>query len=479
MKTFPRIIPYGLALSLFVIGMVLGSAWAQNPAIPHHRQNYELDSGLHEGAETGAILAFSDTIQVPGAAWLRVHFADYNLGKHSYIAITSLKDGGQQRLKAKYLPQWHDNSAYFNGDAVTVELNVAPREKGIFFRIEEITVGEFLDESEKEEIPEDICGSDNRTPSSDARVARLTFVTAAGNTDDGCTAWLTSNGALLTAGHCVDFDPDRSGPLLPDGVLDLDGNDVIEFDVPDSTTGGRLRFADPDDQYAIDLNSVEWNFDGSGQGLGKDWAVFEVFPNPNTEQLPHRVQGFFRMTNGNPSSSSTIRITGHGTDSTPDWTRNQIQQTDTGPYVEERSSGGDYWHRYQTDTTGGSSGSPIIWNNNGFTVGIHTNGGCTSSGTGANSGTSFEHNPLETALDNLVATNAVYVDTTHYWTFENGTIFYPYDSVTEAVSAASSGAIISIVAGSYLGTAGNTFIAGEDGKRLTFEAPVGSVAIGN
>ena len=130
--------------------------------------------------------------------------------------------------------------------------------------------------------PETICGVDNRTPSSDPAVAALTFVNPAGNPIGRCTAWLTSNGALLTAGHCVDSDPDRGGPLLPDGILDIDGNDLIEFNVPASTATGGLQLAEPNDQYTIDLNSIEWNYDGEGQGLGDDWAIFSVFPNANT-----------------------------------------------------------------------------------------------------------------------------------------------------------------------------------------------------
>jgi V8-like Glu-specific endopeptidase len=437
-----------------------------------------MDSGVHQGAESGTITVFRETIQFPGAPWLKLHFSDYNLGKRSFITVTSLEDGGQQRLDTTSISQWHANSAFFNGDAVSIELHVAARESDIFFRIKEVTVGEWLDEPDADYSIESICGTDNRTPSTEARVARLTFVSAAGNPGTACTAWLISNGALLTAGHCVDFDPDQSGPLLPDGVLDLDGNDVIEFGVPNSLNTGTLVFADPDDQYAINLTSVTWNYDGEGQGLGKDWAVFAVFPNANTGNLPHEVQGFYRMTNGNPSTSSTIRITGHGTDSTPTQTRNQIQQTHSGPWVSENSSGADRWHRYQVDTTGGNSGSPIIWTNNGFTIGIHTNAGCAADGTGANSGTSFEHNALETAVDNFPGNNTVYADLSRFGALENGTIFHPYDTVSEAVAAVASNGVVSIVAGSYT-KAANTLTIGDDGKSMTIEAPVGSVIIGN
>jgi V8-like Glu-specific endopeptidase len=433
---------------------------------------YEVDSGVHDGIPGESMVAFQEVVRVPGAPWLRVYFSDYNLGQRSHLTITSLKDGSQQRLDARTLPQWGNGSAYFNGEAVTVELHVAPGERGIFFRMEKIKVGDWVDLAEEDLGLESICGTDNRTVSTDGRVARLTFVTAAGNPLNACTAWPTTNGTFLTAGHCVDFDPDLSGPLLPDGVLDLDANDVIEFDVPNSLANGTLVFANSNDQYAINLNSVVWNFDGEGQGFGKDWAVFALFANPNTGLTRHQAQGFFRITNGNPAASNTIRITGYGTDSTPNLTRNQIQQTNSGPYQGESSSGQDIWHRYRVDTTVGNSGSPIIWNSQNLTVGIHTNAGCTSTG-GENRGTSFEHNALENALQNFPGNNSVYVDKgMPVLASENGTIFRPFDTVAEGVSTVAAGGIVSIVEGTY-----NESMT--IGKAMTLSAPVGTVTIGN
>ncbi len=406
--------------------------------LPSHTVTFSVDSRLLTQAVAGKAAGvegpsvFTEVIRADGAPWLRVHISEYNLGQQSYITFTSVKDGGRQRLDSKTLPQWGNTSAYLNGDAVEVALHVAPGEQGIFFRVDEITVGEWY---QPPLTAKTICGTDDRVPSSDARTARLTFVNVLGNPGSACTAWLVSNGALLTAGHCVDFDPDRGGPLLPDGVLDLDNNDVIEFAVPASLADGTLVFANPDDQYAIDLPTVAWGFDGAGQGLGKDWAALAVFPNPNTGLTPFQAQGaFFRMTNANPAVGNNIQITGYGTDNTPNLTRNQIQQTQTGPYVGESSSGANFWHRYATDTTGGNSGSPIIWNSSIYTVGIHTNGGCTATG-GNNAGTSFEHNPLETALENFPGANTVFTDLQRWGASENGTVFHPYDTLGESVGA--------------------------------------------
>src|SRR5262245_58843510 len=54
--------------------------------------------------------------------------------------------------------------------------------------------------------------------------------------------------------------------------------------------------------------------------------------------------------------------------------------------------------QYRTDTTGGNSGSPVAHGENGDAIGIHTHGGCTTSGTGENSGTASNHSGLQAAL---------------------------------------------------------------------------------
>ncbi|MDZ7622921.1 MAG: hypothetical protein U5J96_00515 [Ignavibacteriaceae bacterium] len=93
------------------------------------------------------------------------------------------------------------------------------------------------------------------------------------------------------------------------------------------------------------------------------------------------------------SGPDSIRITGYGVDGPPpgfgNGTRdstNQTQQTHMGPNA--ASSGTTM--RYVTDTQGGNSGSPVIDGLTNVAVGVHTHGGCSSSG-GNNNGTSTFH----------------------------------------------------------------------------------------
>jgi hypothetical protein len=93
-------------------------------------------------------------------------------------------------------------------------------------------------------------------------------------------------------------------------------------------------------------------------------------------------------------------------------------------------------------------------------------------------GTSFENNDLEAALDDFYGTGSIYADRGHPISsaLENGTVFRPYDTVTEAVAVVPSGGTVAITEGTYFD---DTFVIGSDGKSMTLLAPVGAVSIGD
>ncbi len=161
----------------------------------------------------------------------------------------------------------------------------------------------------------------------------------------------------------------------------------MEFNVPLSLPGGTIQHPGPEDQYSVLMLPLNI---GTGGGVGNDWGVFEVFPNSITGLMPKEAQGAFwpLMQDLGPDS---IRITGYGVDG---GAANQTQQTHIGPNA--GSSGTTM--RYVTDTQGGNSGSPVINGLTGVAVGVHTHGGCNSSG-GNNNGTSTFHPDFWTAVD--------------------------------------------------------------------------------
>jgi hypothetical protein len=160
----------------------------------------------------------------------------------------------------------------------------------------------------------------------------------------------------------------------------------VEFNVPPSLPGGTIQHPGPEDQYSVDVTTKIF----TNGGVGNDWGVFEVFPNSITNLMPKEAQGAYwpLVQNLGPDS---IRITGYGVDV---GTANQTQQTHIGPNA--GSSGTTM--RYVTDTEGGNSGSPVIDGLLNVAVGVHTHGGCTSSG-GNNNGTSTFHTAFWAAVD--------------------------------------------------------------------------------
>ncbi len=354
------------------LAVVLASIWlganahAQINHIPSQVASYDLDTGwvANVGTHKGVVGAF--TVHAPDAAWMRLEFSELTLGgdpgngSGSALRITSTKDGYYQIFNAVSAAQWNNTSAYFNGNTVVVELIAAPGTGQNRVAVDQATIG--LEPSE-----DTICGNDDRILSYDPFAARALPI--------GCTAWIFNDGAgcFGTAGHC------------------MSGASIIQFNVPLSNSNGSLNNPPPQDQYSTD-NSSRQSVNG---GIGNDWAYFGTFKNSNTGLTAQQAQGGnYNFILPPPfNSNHDIRITGYGVDSSPSsW--NQVQQTNAGPWVQSTSA-----HKYQTDTMGGNSGSPVIHEPTGNVIGVHTHGGCGFS-SGANSGTSSANSGWQAALGN-------------------------------------------------------------------------------
>ncbi|MGB0494874.1 MAG: PKD domain-containing protein [Kangiellaceae bacterium] len=346
-----------MLLVVTAAGAYIETLTADTAEIPFHKQKYTFDSGTINGNERALNIGpVSHIVSIANAPWLRLNLQGTELGPNSYLEITSLYDNATQILTSESLAQRNNQSAYFNGDAVEVKLYVNSRDKGVSLKVSEITVGEYADTLQ----PLSICGTDDRIASTEPRVGRMDPA--------GCTGWIIDGGQLLTAGHCLD------GTTM----------DTLSFNPPPSLDDGTVQFPGPEDQYSI--NQSSYNFVNGG--VGDDWGTFEVFNNAQTGLQPIDAQGSYSIKQD--LDPTTIRITGFGVD---DGTTNQTNQTHAG--ANEDSSGTTM--RYSADTTGGNSGSPVIDDATGITVGIHSHGGCFSTG-GNNSGTSFFNTALWDAI---------------------------------------------------------------------------------
>ena len=349
-------------------------------------QAMHMNSGIHNSEGSEPRLAFSAIASATnGLTRIRIHFSEHQFGARSYARLQSIHDGQEQRLDAVTMRNWSDTSAMFNGSAVRVELYVAPGDEEVFFVADSI-IGEYAgggitDPGWQGPTPgaETLCGADNRVASTDNRVGRF---------NGNCTGWLISNGGVLTAGHC-----------------NIAPGSIFEVNVPASQANGTTASAAMQDQFPVIAGSITI----INNGPGNDWTVCRLNTN-NLGQYAHEVHGFFRMTRELPAAGQTLRVTGCGVDVSPQGTQptvcaafnslgtcthfgpnaqNQTLQTSTGDFAGANGS----LLKHAVDAEPANSGSPIIWEGNGFAIGIHTHGGCLSDG-GANNGTWLGLNTL-------------------------------------------------------------------------------------
>lgn len=342
-------------LGTFVL--VTGAAAQEMP--PSYEIARSFDSGPVHAPDSTVAVSFP--VEVAGAPWMQLVFARVELPGRSLLRITSPRDGAVQQFDATSAAQWGNCSAYMNGDLLVVEVLAEPGTGPIRVALERVVVGLPPPQATT-------CGTtDDRVPSGDHRIARLM--------PTGCTGWLIEdcNHGLLSAGHCY-------GP----------GIAIAMFRVPLSSPSGVTQMSAPEDQYAVDPASMQYQ----NVTVGADWSYFGCFANPNTGLTPYQREGaaFVLQDVTTLQAGATLRVSGHGFDaSPPEW--NAIQQTATGPWTGLTSTTIDH----QVDTQGGSSGSPVILEATGAAIGIHTHGGCDAA-NGSNQGTRIGQSALQAAL---------------------------------------------------------------------------------
>lgn len=337
-----------LTLAALALACATLPALAQRATLAADTLAYRWQSGL----------ASSHIVRVDGAQSLRLQFDRAQLSPGSVLRLTSLADGARQHLNATTLAQWRHSSAWFNGSAVMVELIAAEGTRGDRIGINSVLAGRADIGTESQ------CGAtDDRVPSNAANRARLLQM--------GCTANLTADGCFITAGHCM-----AAGSP----------NDVVQFNVPPSNPDRTLNHPPPSDQYMPTGNGQHVN-----GGLGNDWGVFTVHPNTETGLTPLQAQGpGLEFATVLPRRRNVAEITGYGVDT---GSANQTQQVSTGAITQASSSTNII--KYKADTEGGNSGSAVLVG--GRIVAIHTNGGCSTSNRGANSGTLIGNSAFQTA----------------------------------------------------------------------------------
>jgi V8-like Glu-specific endopeptidase len=343
---------------LLVLSLVATAVLAQNAPVVGYHVGTSLGWSAITNATSAPIVSSAIVVTEQNSPWMKLWFAGTDLGSASRIRITGAQDEAVQELDAAALADWSSTSAYFNGPTVIVELIVAPNDtaSAVIAGFDAGLLGVVSIDT--------ICGpTDDRVPSTERRVGRLLN----GSMNALCSGGLIStNSCYLTAGHCV-----SSGTVF-----------TVEFNCPPSTAGGSIVHPGPQDQYPVNYSTLA-SLNG---GVGNDWCIARLNNNTTTGLPASLVQGHYALATSLPPVQSVTRITGFGSAS---GVLNLANKTHTGPLVTSGGTGGTTV-QYQVDTTGGNSGSSVVRESNQTVFGIHTHGGCTSSG-GQNSGTAITH----------------------------------------------------------------------------------------
>jgi V8-like Glu-specific endopeptidase len=352
-------------------------ASAQIAPVCESFQPYSYDSGMTSSASTD--------VSLPSAPWIQLDLSRTELKPNAKLVLIGEK--ASQELDASALEGSNGYSAVFDGGSVSVELVTPGGGGGGLFRgngndkgsgngnssrasrvvVSAVKVGLCKDDG----VAPAICGlDDDRIASADPRQGRI----------GGCTGWLISEDIFVQAGHC-------GTPL---------SSTRIHF-----TYG--VSSAPVEDQYAVDV--LTYSF--LNAGVGQDWGAARLLPNSVTGKLPGVAQsekcgtagcGWYTLgTVPSVTTGNTIRITGYGTAAV----ESRSQKTHVGNLV---TIGSNYL-RYNPDTTGGNSGSPVIHQQTGNAIGIHTHGGCSSTG-GSNQGTRIDRSDFLAHIDFLMGLSA-------------------------------------------------------------------------
>ncbi len=408
-----------------VTEIIVKRAAATEAAIPESSQNAILEAyrqaagqmewPVPENLQVASIRSYN----IPDGVASQVLFGAQQIPDNAVLFITSENPEVFQRMTQADLKNYDGKSAYFRPGKLVIALITPPGAEAAPVDVERIRVlgsqaegarvmplapPRSLNELRRRAAPdgapesigdnapqpENLCGPDDRVASSDRRIGRLMPV--------GCTGWLIQNDLGLSAGHCT-FSMD-----------------ILEFQVPTSSASGNTQPAHVNDQYPI----IKTSMVARDAGPGGDWVVFSIGPNSNTGKLPGEAQGgHFKLSR--MARPDAVIVTGYGTDSSPPGATggrnnaNQTQQIENGkgsapPIATFHDNGPkDSLFRYNVDTEGGNSGSPVIDATNDATaVGIHTHAGC---GSGGNQGTAASNSDLEAAIKSFVGDlTKVYID---------------------------------------------------------------------
>jgi hypothetical protein len=361
-------------LALTIAGAVCPAAAQEHGTRPHPPPvALSVDSGPVDNPGSEPRTLWSDRVTVPGAAWLRLYFGGVTLGPGSFVRV-SAADGAAQELNAQALEAWSRTSAYFNGDALLVELIAGADTLANRLAIDGVAY-------EEPAAPFTVCQPDTRVPSNDLSAGRIEPI--------GCSSMLWGpHGCLMSAGHCLDVAASAQ---------------VVEFNVPPNHPVTCANQHPPvEDQFPLLGHTFE------NAGSGNDWGIVRTGTNNLGQTVFERYGTYRRTALSIAAAGAAVAIWGYGSDD--ECATDGAQQQSEG----QITFVAPLYVAYDADTTGGSSGSGVT--HAGEIIAVHAHGGCPQ-----NDGTRVD------ALDFAVARASVCIRDAGFVTFDRSA--YACDAV--------------------------------------------------
>lgn len=360
------------ALAIFALCI---SAWSGAQVLDKVKVGYEKPYQVESAHPYGRGAAdrpvvWEDRVYSPGAKFIRVHFADFDLSAGDYVSVSSL-DGSQ--FWTYTLKGLHGNKKFWSfavdGETAVIRLH-AGNKPGYGYRIDKIAHGSKKITPE----PEVVCGTDGREDiacysgnaainNAQRSVARLLFQSGGGSFL--CTGSLvagSNNSTLMTNNHC--FSTQTETNTLQ-----------AKFNFQRTTCGGSVNATQTDYAGGTFLKTNSVNRKGRKGGL--DYTLVTLQGNPEatwgeltaTSAAPALGENlwFIQHPGGNPKEIGYWEDAAHTARCNVDTVGQTYGQSATGSQM-----------GYGCDSEGGSSGSPIIKESNGRVFGLHHFGGVTS-----------------------------------------------------------------------------------------------------
>ena len=325
-----------ISIMQFYAFFFIGGFETHSQTYPHHIQIYTVSSGVITGNNIeNSQLAYQERIDAGEGDWIQIHFINTTLNSGSFIEIYNPTDENIFTITGNRLIEGEYTTMHFNGHTVDVRLYIAPGDPGSTINIDYLIVSDPFVYSD-----DPVCLTDNRVAYVHNAIGRIHTPESIG------TAWIASNGLIITAGHLFDNPSNRKG--------------WIYFNVPNSTSEGGSQYPSAEKAYEF-INIITYG----GNSPESDYATLQVLPNTETGLYPadNSAQGTSINLTNEYLTNIPVKVAGYGEAAGP---LNFTLQSSSGTYLRNNNP-----LEYTCFVIRGVSGGPVL-KMDGKAMGVHS-----------------------------------------------------------------------------------------------------------